>query len=250
MPRSVVVMRRIIGPILHDLFSSFRTRIDLRLEVAALRHQVQVLRRGSRSRVRLTRLDRALWVLLYRLWPRLECLASVDFFVAPTATLRVLFVFIVLQHQRRRIVHFGVAVNPTSQWTSQQIREAFPRDSAPRYLTRDRDASYGAAFRPRLKAMDITEVLSAPRSPWQNAFAERVFGSIRRECLNHVLVLSERHLRRLLSSYLEYCHHSRTHLCLDKDCPEPRPAQPPSPGKIVAFPQVGGLHYRYERLAA
>ena len=98
--------------------------------------------------------------------------------------------------------------------------------------------------------MDITEVLSAPRSPWQNAYAERVIGSIRRECLNHVIVLSERHLRRLLSSYLEYYHHSRTHLSLDKDCPEPRPVQPPSHGKIVAFPQVGGLHYRYERLAA
>jgi putative transposase len=108
----------------------------------------------------------------------------------------------------------------------------------------------GAAFRSRLKAMDITEVLSAPRSPWQNAYAERVIGSIRRECLNHVIVLSERHLRRLLSSYLEYYHHSRTHLSLDKDCPEPRPVQPPSQGKIVAFPQVGGLHYRYERLAA
>jgi putative transposase len=180
----------------------------------------------------------------------LECLASVDFFVVPTATLRILFVFIVLQHQRRRIVHVGVTANPTAEWTSQQIREAFPWDSGPRYLIRDRDASYGAAFRSRLKAMDITEMSSTPRSPWQNAYAERVIGSIRRECLNHVIVLSERHLRRLLSSYLEYYHHSRTHLSLDKDCPEPRPVQPPSQGKIVAFPQVGGLHHRYERLAA
>jgi putative transposase len=180
----------------------------------------------------------------------LECLASVDFFVAPTVTLRILFVFIVLQHQRRRIVHFGVTVSPTSQWTSQQIREAFPWDSAPRYLIRDRDDSYGAAFRSRLKAMDITEVLSAPRSPWQNAFAERVIGSIRRDCLNHVIVLSEHHLRRLLSSYLGYYHHSRTHLSLEKDCPEPRLVQPPDQGRIIAFPQVGGLHYRYERLAA
>lgn len=180
----------------------------------------------------------------------LECLASVDFFVVPTATFRILFVFVVLQHQRRRIVHFGVTVSPTSQWTSQQIREAFPWDSAPRYLIRDRDASYGAAFRSRLKAMDITEVLSAPRSPWQNAFAERVIGSIRRDCLNHVIVLSEHHLRRLLSSYLGYYHHSRTHLSLEKDCPEPRLVQPPDQGRIIAFPQVGGLHYRYERLAA
>jgi putative transposase len=180
----------------------------------------------------------------------LECLASVGFFVVPTATFRILFVFIVLQHQRRRIVHFGVTVSPTLQWTSQQIREAFPWDSAPRYLIRDRDASYGAAFRSRLKAMDITEVLSAPRSPWQNAFAERVIGSIRRGCLNHVIVLSEHHLRRLLSSYLGYYHYSRTHLSLGKDCPEPRLVQPPNRGEIIAFPQVGGLHHRYERRAA
>jgi hypothetical protein len=108
-----------------------------------------------------------------------------------------LFVFIVLQHQRRRIVHFGVTVSPISQWTLRQIREALPWESAPRYLIRDRDASHGVAFRSRTKAMDITEVLSAPRSPWQNASAERVIGSIRRDCLNHDIVLSEHHLRRL-----------------------------------------------------
>ena len=237
-------MRRIIVPVLQGLVSSFRARIDLWLEVTALRHQVQVLRRDSRSRVRLTRLDRALWVLLYRLWPRcldavvivkpetvvrwhrlgfrafwsrksrprgrgrppippdiknlirrisrgnvlwgaprihgkllklgtaisqaavskymmrhprppsqtwrtflrnhLGCLASIDFFVVPTATFRLLFVFIVLQHQRRRNLHFGITTNPTSEWTSQQIREAFPWNTAPRYLIRDRDAAYGA----------------------------------------------------------------------------------------------------------
>ena len=178
------------------------------------------------------------------------CLASVDFFVVPTMTFRLLFVFIVLHHERRRIVHFGVTGCPTSVWASQQIREAFPWDSAPRYLIRDRDASYGAVFRSRVQAMGIEEVLATPRLPWQNAYAERVIGSIRRECLDHVIVLNKRHLRRLLSSYLEYYHRSRTHLSLGKDCPEPRPLQPPSPGKIVAFPQVGGLHHRYERLAA
>jgi transposase InsO family protein len=98
--------------------------------------------------------------------------------------------------------------------------------------------------------MGILEVLTAPRSPWQNAYVERVIGSIRRECLDHVIVLNERHLRRLLSSYLAYYHRSRTHLSLEKDCPEPRPLQPPGRGRIVAFPQVGGLHHRYERLAA
>ena len=180
----------------------------------------------------------------------LGCLASIDFFVVPTATFRLLFVFIVLQHQRRRILHFGVTTNPTTEWTSQQIREAFPWDTAPRYLIRDRDAAYGAVFRCRLKAMEVIEVLSAPRSPWQNAYAERVIGSIRRECLNHVIVLNKQHLRRLLSSYLGYYHQSRTHLSLEKDCPEPRLVPPPDQGRIIAFRQVGGLHHRYERRAA
>ena len=180
----------------------------------------------------------------------LGCLASIDFFVVPTATFRLLFVFIVLQHRCRRILHVGVTANPTSEWTSQQIREAFPWDTAPRYLIRDRDATYGVAFRSRLNAMQITEVLSAPLSPWQNAYAERVIGSIRRDCLHHVIVLNKHHLQRLLSSYLQYYHQSRTHLSLGKDCPEPRPVQPPRQGKIIAFPQVGGLHHRNERRAA
>src|SRR6266481_6368839 len=180
----------------------------------------------------------------------LGCLASIDLFVVPSATFRFLFVFIVLQHQRRRILHFGVTTNPTSEWTAQQIREALPWDTAPRYLIRDRDAAYGSAFRSRLKAMEVVELLSAPRSPWQNAYAERVIGSIRRECLNHFIVLNKRHLRRLLASYLGYYHRSRTHLSLGKDCPEPRPVQPPNQGEIIAFPQVGGLHHRYERRAA
>ncbi len=343
-------MRKIIVPIIHGLLSGLRTRIDLQLEVMALRHQLEVLRNGQRTHARLTRLDRVFWVLLYRLWARcldgvvivtpetvvrwhrlgfrafwsrksrprgrgrppvpadiknlirrisrdnvlwgaprihgellklgieisqaavskymmrhpklpsqawrtflrnhLACLASIDFFVVPTATFRLLFVFIVLQHRCRQILHFGVTTNPTSEWTSQQIREAFPWNTAPRYLIRDRDASYGGVFRSRLKAMEIIEVLSAPRSPWQNAYAERVIGSIRRECLNHVIVLNKHHLRRLLLSYLEYYHRSRTHLSLEKDCPEPRPVQPPNQGEIIAFPQVGGLHYRYERRAA
>jgi putative transposase len=177
-------------------------------------------------------------------------LASIDFFVVPTATFRLLFVFIVLQHQRRRILHFGVTTNPTTEWTSQQIREAFPWDTTPRYLIRDRDAAYGTVFRCRLKAMEVIEVLSAPRSSWQNAYAERIIGSIRRECLNHVIVLNKQHLRRLLSSYLEYYHQSRTHLSLEKDCPEQRLVQSPDQGRIIASPQVGGLHHRYERRAA
>jgi putative transposase len=121
----------------------------------------------------------------------------------------------------------------------------------PRYLLRDRDKSYGSAFRHRVRAMGITEVITAPRSPWQNPYVERLIGSIRRECLDHVIILSERHLRRVLSSYFRYHHDARTHLSLNKDCPRPRPVQLPSTGNnIVDFPEVGGLHHRYERRAA
>ncbi len=343
-------MRKILLYLLDCVFSNFRSRAALQLEIIALRHQLEVLQRTRPARVRLTRLDRMFWLLLYRLWPRcldavvfvkpetviawhrkgfralwtwksrprrrgrpplpaevrtlirrmsrenplwgaprlhgellklgieisqatvskymirhpkppsqiwktfrrnhVGCLASIDFFVVPTATFRLLFVFVVLHHERRRIVHFGVTAHPTSLWVSQQIREAFPWETAPRYLIRDRDGSYGAVFRSRVQAMGINEVLTAPRSPWQNAYAERVIGTIRRECLDHVVTLSERHLGRILSSYFDYYHRSRTHLSLEKDCPEPRLVHPPDAGEVIAFPQVGGLHHRYERLAA
>jgi transposase InsO family protein len=125
-------------------------------------------------------------------------LVSVDFFAVPTVAFKVLFVFVVLAHARRRIVHFNVTEHPTAQWTAQQISEAFPWEAAPRYLIRDRDRVYGQAFRTRVECMGIEEVLTAPRSPWQNPFAERVIGSVRRECLDHVIVLGEQHLRRRL----------------------------------------------------
>jgi transposase InsO family protein len=177
-------------------------------------------------------------------------LVSVDFFVVPTATFRVLYVFLVISHHRRRVVHFNVTASPTAAWTAQQIVDAFPDDSAPRCLVRDRDSIYGAEFRRRVKGMRIAEVLTAPRSPWQNASAERIIGTIRREFLDHVIVLNEQHLRRRLRSYLRYYHRSRTHLALEKDAPEPRSIQPPELGRIVALPQVGGLHHRYVRHAA
>ena len=167
-----------------------------------------------------------------------------------TATFRLLFVFIALHHERRQIAHFGVTANPTAAWVVQQITEAFPWDTSPRYMIRDRDSVYGAVVRARVKVMGIEEVVTAPRSPWQNPFVERAIGSIRRECLDHVIVLNERHLRRILASYFNYYHRSRTHLSLDKDCPHSRPVQEVDAGKIVAFPQVGGLHHRYQRLAA
>jgi hypothetical protein len=175
-------------------------------------------------------------------------LASID--VLPTATFRLLFVFVVLHHERRQIAHFGVTANPTAAWVAQQIREAFPWNTTPRHVIRDRDGVYGGVFRARVSAMGIEEVATAPRSPWQNALVERAIGSIRWECLDHVIVLNEWHLRRILASYLDYYHRSRTHLSLEKDAPNGRPVQPAGAGKIVAFPQVGGLHHRYARLAA
>ena len=175
-------------------------------------------------------------------------IVAIDFFTVPTVRMRVLFVFIVLEHQRRKLLHFGVTEHPTSEWVGQQVVEAFAEREAPRYLIRDRDASYGNEFRRRVQSLGVKEVITAPRSPWQNAFAERLIGSIRRECLDHVVVLNERHLRRLLKKYLTYYHGSRTHLGLGKDAPEPRAVM--DHGAILAIPQVGGLHHRYERRVA
>jgi transposase InsO family protein len=145
-------------------------------------------------------------------------LVSIDFFIAPTAQLGVLFVFIVVARERRRVVHFNVTEHPTAAWTPRQIIEAFPEDQALRYLLRDRDRIYGAYFQDRVLGMGIREVRTAPRSPWQNPFVERLIGSIRRDCLNHVIVLNEKHLRRILKTYISYYHESRTHLSLEKGC--------------------------------
>ena len=176
-------------------------------------------------------------------------LISCDFFTVPTVTCKVLFVFVILAHQRRRIVHFNVTEHPTAQWTVQQIVEAFPWDSAPRYLLRDRDAIYGAQFQHRVGNMGIEEVKIAPRSPWQNPYVERLIGSIRRECLNEVIVLNEAHLRRILQSYADYYHVWRVHRALDMDAPNHRRVQAPAQGQVRKLPEVGGLHHHYERQA-
>ena len=177
-------------------------------------------------------------------------LVSIDFFVVPTATFRLLYVFLVLEHERRRIIHFNVTEGPSARWTGQQLVNAFPYDSAPKYLIRDRDKIYGANFVRRVRAMGIEQVLTAPRSPWQNPYCERVIGTLRRECIDHVIVLGEQHLRRILRRYLAYYHGSRTHLALNKDAPEPRECESIDGGKVVALPMVGGLHHRYTRSAA
>jgi hypothetical protein len=329
------------------LAGRFRGRVELELEVIALRHQLAVLRRQRPGRTWLSAFDRLLWVWLYRAWP--QCLnvmllvkpatvvrwhrqgfrlywrwrsrsgrpsvdrevrdlirqmnsanplwgaprihgellklginvsqatvakymvrrigtpsptwrsflrneaigiAAIDMFVAVSASFRLLYVMIILAHGRRRIVRFDVTQHPTAAWLAQQVIEAFPWETAPRFLLRDRDASYGSVFSNRVAAMGITEVATAPRSPWQNPYVERVIGSIRRECLDHVIIFNERHLRRVLSSYVDYYHLTRTHLSLDKDCPHSRCVQPPRSGRVIAIPQVGGLHHRYQRLAA
>ena len=178
------------------------------------------------------------------------CLVSMDFLTVPTLTGRVLFVLVLLTHQRRRIVHVAITEHPTAAWTAQQIIEAFPDDTAPRWLLRDRDAIYGDVFRRRVAGMGISEVISSPLSPWQNPYAERLIGSMRRECLDHVIVLNQAHLRRVLARYVSYYHESRTHLSLEKDAPTPRRVQPPGEGDVIACPEVGGLHHRYERRAA
>jgi len=176
-------------------------------------------------------------------------IVALDFFVVPTLTFRLLFGFLILRHDRRELVHVNVTDHPTAAWTIQQLVESFPEETAPKYLLRDRDAIYGDVFARRVKGMGIREVLIAPRAPWQNPFAERVIGSIRRECLDHVIVFNERHLRRLLRSYLAYYNATRPHQALHNNSPHPRDVQPPACGRILAIPQIGGLHRRYQRAA-
>jgi transposase InsO family protein len=175
---------------------------------------------------------------------------AIDFFAVPTLTCRILFVVVLLAHDRRRILHVNVTRHPTSGWTRQQLREAFPNDSHARFLLHDRDTTFDAAFGRAVEAFGLTPVRTAPHSPWQNPYVERVIGSIRRECLDHVIVINERHLRRLLRCYVAYYQHSRTHLALEKDTPETHAVHPADAGRIVVRPEVGGLHHRYERRAA
>ena len=176
-------------------------------------------------------------------------IAACDFFVVPTATFRLLYCFVILSHDRRRVLHFNVTVNPTALWTAQQVSEAFPFDSAPKYLLRDNDSIYGEVFQQRVKSLGIEEVRTAYRSPWQNAYVERVIGSIRRECLDHVIIMNERHLKRLLTEYFEYYNGHRAHQGLDGDVPLGRGREPPELGEVVSIPFLGGLHHRYSRVA-
>ncbi len=177
-------------------------------------------------------------------------MAAIDFFTVHTVTFKTLYVFLVLSLDRRKIIHFNITTYPNSDWTGLQLLQAFPFDSAPRFLIRDRDGIYGQKVSDTLKTLGVEQVIISPRSPWQNGYCERIIGTIRRECLDHVTVLSERHLRRVLQEYLAYYHGSRTHLGLEKDSPAPRVMQAQNVGPVESTSILGGLHHRYYREAA
>ncbi len=177
-------------------------------------------------------------------------IVAVDMFVVPTIRFQILYIFIVLHLERRRLVFTNVTTNPTAEWLAQQIVNAFPWDTAPKFLIRDRDGAYGSAFSLRMKSLGIREIRTAVKAPKMNAFAERIIGTLRRECFDHVIVLSEQHARRLLRQFRDWYNHDRVHLSLDKDAPEHRPIEPPEAGNVVALPRLGGLHHRYSRRAA
>ena len=174
--------------------------------------------------------------------------AAIDMFVVISLSFRLLYAMVILRLDRRKIIHVGATTHPTQVWLSSNVLQAFSKNSKPKYLIRDRDSCYGRKFSQRLKALGIRERVIDKQSPWQNIYVERVIGTIRRECLDHVVVINEHHLQRMLEAYADYYNRSRTHYCLDQDCPIPRPEQPLRAGsKIVAIPHVGGLHHRYER---
>src|SRR5712691_1646818 len=245
------------------LFASpFKSRSRLEAENAALRHQLIVLQRKVRGRVHFTNSDRLFFVQLYRWFPSVlkamtiswgtflrnhaPHIAAMDLFVVPTIGFNLLYVLVIVRLARRELVWINVTSHPTADWIARQITEAFPWKEAPRYLIRDHDGIYGAAVTRRLRAMGIRDKPIAPGSPWQNGFAERLIGSIRRECTNHVVALGETHLRRVLKSYARYYNKTRTHRSLDKDAPISRPVQ--RDGSIMSHALLGGLHHHYIRV--
>ena len=173
-------------------------------------------------------------------------IAAMDMFVVPTISFRLLYGLLIMGHGRRHILWFGVTAHPTAEWIANQVTEACGWEQAPRYLIRDRDGTYGEVLIRRLRSIGIRDRPTSPRSPWQNGYAERLIGSIRRECLDHVIVFSERHLRHLLLCYMKYYNDTRTHLSLQKDPPVSRAVD--RAGHILCRPILGGLHHRYARI--
>ena len=174
-----------------------------------------------------------------------DAIAATDLFVVPTIGLKLMYGIVIVHLKRRELVWTNATLHPTAEWIAQQLTEAFPWESAPSHLIRDRDATYGAVFKRRLNAMGIRDHPTAPRSPWQNGYAERIIGSIRRECLDHTIIFGEAHLRQTLRSYANYYNRARTHLSLAKDSPIHRSVQ--RQGNIIAHPHLAGLHHEYAR---
>jgi transposase InsO family protein len=172
---------------------------------------------------------------------------AVDFAVVPTATFGIVYVFFVLSLERRRVLHFNVTHHPTAEWTAQQVVEACPFDLHSRFLIRDNDKIYGTKFRDRVDGLGLEQIRTSFRSPWQNGYAERWIASLRRDCLDHLIPINGRQLRRVIQSYVAYYHEDRTHLGLEKDTPEERAIEAPRMGEVVAISRVGGLHHRYSR---
>jgi putative transposase len=231
---------------LNFLVFSFKSRQSLVLENHALRHQLDVLQRNAK----LPRLEPSAQTWQTFIRNHMSEMVAIDFFTVHTATFKTLFVFLTLSLDRRKILHFNVTTNPTADWTSLQLIQAFPFDTAPRFLIRDRDGIYGQHVIDTLGILGINQVVTSRRSPWQNGYCERVIGSIRRECLDHIIVLNEKHLRRILKEYFSYYHESRTHLGLEKDTPTSRSIQTIDAGPIKSESVLGGLHHRYFRDAA
>ena len=175
---------------------------------------------------------------------------AIDFFVVPTVTFRLLYGFIVLAHDRRRILHFAVTESPSAHWAGQQLVNAFPFQTPPRFLLRDRDSIYGAVFTQRVWALGMKELKIAPRSPWQNPYVERLIGTVRRECLDQLIILNAAHLHRILTRFFDYYHQVRPHRSLDHDAPVSRPVEGPEQGQVIELPVLGGLHHQYSRRAA
>jgi Integrase core domain len=218
-----------------------RSRATLEAEIWTLRQQINVLRRAAPKKLSFSTIDRLIFVGLYRLFPRVcDALAIVK----PDTIVR--WHRAGFRSYWRRKSRFEVTRHPTAEWLARQITEAFPWTLAPAYLVRDNDRAYGQTFQRRVRAMGIRDRPISPQSPWQNGIAERLIGTLRRECLDQVVIFGETHLRRILSAYAAYYNQARTHLALEKDAPLHRAVQ--RSGAIVAIPILAGLHHQYIRI--
>ena len=179
----------------------------------------------------------------------LGCTCAIDFFVVPTISFKLLYGFIVLSHERRKIIHFNVTYNPNQDWLIQQLREAFPYNEKPKYLIRDRASIYGKKYRKFIEDSDMNDLKITYKSPWQNPYCERTIGTIRKDLLNHVIILNVNHLRKLLKNYVSYYNRIRPHHSLDGNSPDSREKQNKSDGKIISIPILNGLHHHYKRVA-